>query len=79
MQISASFYSSSWFITLFTNALKQNIDMETGTVNESLLQLWDYFLLSGWKAITKCGLFMLTQERDKLIGMSFEEILGFIP
>jgi len=48
-------------------------------VNESLLELWDYFLLSGWKAITKLGLFMLTSERDQLIGMSFEEVLGFIP
>ena len=54
------------------------MDPLTGTVNESLLQLWDYFLISGWKAITKCGLYMLTSERDKMIEMTFEEVLGFI-
>jgi len=37
LQISASFYSSSWFITLFTSVLKHNSAVETGLVNESLL------------------------------------------
>jgi len=33
--ISSSFYSSAWFITLFTNALRQNT--HEGNVNETLL------------------------------------------
>jgi hypothetical protein len=47
-------------------------------VNESLLQLWDYFLLSGWKAIIKMGLLILKHDSEKLSQMAFEEILNEI-
>lgn len=59
--ITSSYFASAWFITLFTNSLKQNHDVE-GTCNESLLQLWDYFLIVGWKAVIKLGLYMLTVD-----------------
>jgi hypothetical protein len=47
-------------------------------VNESLLQLWDYFLISGWKAILKLGLYILTMDHEILMKMGFEEILTHI-
>lgn len=47
-------------------------------MNESLLQVWDYFLISGWKAILKIGLYIVTMDHDKLIDMNFEEILTHV-
>ena len=40
---------------LFTNQLSQNTDANL-ILNESLLMIWDYALISGWKAIIKLGL-----------------------
>jgi len=75
--INASYFASAWFITLFTNSLKQNQDSNF-VINESLMQLWDYFLVSGWKAIAKLGLFVLKTGSNDLRGMAFEEILNEI-
>ena len=47
-------------------------------VSENLLQLWDYFLISGWKAILKMGLYVLKDGRDQLLTLSFEDILNEI-
>ena len=47
-------------------------------VSENLLQLWDYFLVSGWKAILKMGLFVLKHDKALLQQMSFEDILNEI-
>ena len=74
--VTASYFASAWFITIFTNSLKQNT--ENNIPNESLLQLWDYFLISGWKAIIKLGLFVITMDHNELLTKSFEEILTHI-
>lgn len=47
-------------------------------VSENLLQLWDYFLVSGWKAVLKMGLFVLKEDSGNLVQLSFEEILNEI-
>ena len=47
-------------------------------VSENLLQLWDYFLIGGWKSILKMGLFVLKDSNDKLLTVNFEEILNEI-
>ena len=43
-----------------------------------MLQLWDYFLVSGWKAILKMGLYVLRDSSAHLLQLSFEEILNEI-
>ena len=43
-----------------------------------MLQLWDYFLVSGWKAVLKMGLFVLKDSSGELLQLSFEEILNEI-
>lgn len=63
--ITSSYFASAWFITIFTNSLKQNHDQD-GKCNESLLQLWDYFLIAGWKAVVKLGLYVLTMDHVEL-------------
>lgn len=72
-EVTSSYYGSAWFITVFTNSLLSNVsEKEPHTCNETLLQLWDYFIISGWKAITKLGLYLLNQEYSQLHGKSFE-------
>ena len=44
-------------------------------INESLLQLWDYFVISGWKAVIKMGLYVLNTNSMYLKQMPFEDIL----
>lgn len=55
-----------------------DISLEDVEVSENLLQLWDYFLVSGWKAILKMGLFVLRDSSGDLLQLSFEEILNEI-
>jgi len=62
--LSSTLFASAWFITIFTNSLKQNT--EDQVVNESLLQLWDYFLLEGWNAVLKLGAYVLTSNSEDL-------------
>ena len=47
-------------------------------MSEYQLQLWDYFLISGWKSVLKMGLFVLKDSSDELLQLSFEEILNEI-
>lgn len=82
--INSSYFASAWFITIFTNSIKNISESSIGTpieevhVSERLLQLWDYFLVSGWKAILKMGLFVLKDSSGELLSLSFEEILNAI-
>jgi hypothetical protein len=84
--INASYFASAWFITIFTNSMKKqhrpDFDEESKEplpgVSENLLQLWDYFLVSGWKAVLKMGLFVLKEDSGNLVQLSFEEILSEI-
>ena len=82
--INSSFFASAWFITIFTNSIKNTVKgakdapLEDVQVSEHLLQLWDYFLVSGWKAILKLGLFVLKDSSEDLLQLSFEEILNKI-
>ena len=70
--VTASLFSSTWFITLFTNALQLNDNEDPG---ELLLCIWDAFLLYGWKAIYKAGLFIIGKLRNKLMNIQFDRIM----
>lgn len=69
--INSSYFASAWFITIFTNSIKNTVTSSAATeeaeVSEHLLQLWDYFLVSGWKAVLKMGLFVLKDSSDELL------------
>ncbi|CDW76802.1 tbc domain-containing protein [Stylonychia lemnae] len=53
-------------------------NQEGDNLSERLMQLWDYFLTCGWKAIFKMGLSVLKNNQADLCRMNFEQILNFI-
>lgn len=71
-QINSSFYSSPYFITLFTSVLQMQT---TGDNCHLLMRLWDYFIIYGWKAIFKASIVLLKDFEDVLLGMPFEVML----
>jgi len=78
--ITANFFTSSWFITVFTNIMQFSKDEDQ--IPEFLLALWDYFISDGWKAIFKAGIFILTELYEKIMDGKFETIivlLGELP
>ncbi len=41
--VNSSYYSSPWFITIFTNSL-QSMQDDDSLESSRILELWDYFL-----------------------------------
>ncbi len=77
--VSASFFTSAWFITLFTYSLQF---AKEGRPSETLLAMWDAFLLWGWKAIFKSGMFIIGAMEGRLLESRFDQImmtLGELP
>jgi hypothetical protein len=66
-QINAGIFASAWYITQFTNSLqiqekywKENkSDNVDKVIDDNLLQLWDYFICSGWRSMHKMSLYIL--------------------
>ena len=86
-QINSGIFASAWFITQFTNSLqiqekylKANgtENLSNGLISDNLLQLWDYFIASGWKSMFKMSLYLLKQNETQLLHLNFEEILTLI-
>lgn len=63
--VTTTLFASAWFITMFTNTLKEN--SHKGVVNETLLQVWDYFLCVGWRGLTKISCFIITSHSEQLL------------
>ena len=73
--VNASYYSSSYFITLFTQVLQ---NQSSGSHCARLLRVWDYFLVTGWKGVFKAAVLMLKEHEEQLTGMGMEKMLGWI-
>lgn len=71
--IQVSFFSSSWFITIFTSII-----INENTVPKILYHIWDDFLLHGWRTVLKVGVCLLKAHEKKLINMKYEELLQFL-
>ena len=69
--ISACFYISPWFITLFTMRFQKN-------QTKLLLRIFDMFILDGWICIVRIGLVMLKYYQNDLVKMKYEELLQFL-
>eukprot|EP00347_Sterkiella_histriomuscorum_P016146 403354306 len=73
--INSSYFSSPYFITLFTNVLQMQTSFDNSAI---LLRLWEYFIIYGWKAIFKVSLLILRENEEKLLTMPFEIMLSQI-
>ena len=71
--INATFFISSWIITLCTNFFD---DSEENNNKESIMLVWDLFFFYGWKIFAKVGLILLKQ-REKEIFENYSE--GLLP
>ena len=59
--INSSYFSSPYFITLFTNSMQMQT---TGDHCQILLRVWDYFIVHGWKSVFKLALIVLRQFEE---------------
>jgi len=73
-EINANFFSSAWFMTLFTHTMR-NEDEE---VDEGLLAIWDTFFLYGWKALFKIAIFALEMVGEKLMERNPDQMMNVI-
>ena len=69
--VSASYYITPWFVTLFTHSFCSNH-------TRLLIRIFDTFILDGWICIIRIGLLLLKYYQRNLIEMKFEEILQFL-
>ena len=56
--ITSAHFSSPWFMSLFTFMLKEDD-------SEALLPFWDTFLLYGWKAVFRAGIYCVKKLNKK--------------
>lgn len=66
------FYSSGWFITLFTNTLQYTV--------RSYMVLWvmDFFIAESTKGFFKCIIVLLRYLKPRFMKMSFDQIMNFL-
>lgn len=55
----SSNYSSSWFLTVFSSCLQER--------KEVLYEIWDYFLVKGWKFVFRVALHLLMSNMENNI------------
>ncbi|CAI2381472.1 unnamed protein product [Moneuplotes crassus] len=73
--ITSSLFSSAWFITCFCNTISHQ---NTSNLNNNILFFWDNFVIDGYVVIFKVAIVLLGLFEDKLLPLSFEEILNYI-
>jgi hypothetical protein len=73
--IKVSFFISPWFITLFTDTYTEIANNENPKI---LIRIWDLFLFGGCKSILKVGISLLKTFENKIMTLTFEELLKFL-
>lgn len=70
--INSSYYSSSFFITIFSSHTQTMTD---GQDVWKIQRVWDHFIVKGWKVVFKVCILILRIHEEELLAMSFEEML----
>lgn len=73
--ITSSLFSSAWFITCFCNTISHQ---RTADLSENILLFWDNFVIDGYLVIFQVAIILLGIFEDKLMPLSFEEMLNYI-
>lgn len=72
-KVQAVYYASPWMITAFTCALQYS------EKSELVYKIIDLFMVQGYRAIFKAALAILSHFKEKMLKMSFENLMEFIP
>eukprot|EP00826_Nyctotherus_ovalis_P020843 TRINITY_DN16616_c0_g1_i13.p1 TRINITY_DN16616_c0_g1~~TRINITY_DN16616_c0_g1_i13.p1 ORF type:complete len:901 (-),score=264.27 TRINITY_DN16616_c0_g1_i13:104-2806(-) len=70
--LNSSLFASAWFITLFSYSVQETTEAVPPLM---LLKLWDAFLLTGWKALFKMGIYIIREAEATIFGSKFEEVM----
>jgi hypothetical protein len=73
--IKVSYFISSWFITLFTNAYQHT---KLNCEPKILTKILDLFFVDGWKSIFVTSIFLLKSYESKIMIFSSEDLLHFL-
>ena len=73
--INATYYISSWFITLFANTY-QNIENQDKPL--ILIRIIHSFIMNGWVSIVKTGICLIKHFENIILTLSSEELLYFL-
>ena len=74
-QAAINTFSSSYFITLFTNLYYININEN---YNKVIIKIFDDFLLSGWKSIFVTILCMLSYHKYEILDYKNDDLINFL-
>ena len=74
-QAAINTFSSSYFITLFTNLYYVNLNENYDKV---IIKIWDDFLLSGWKSIFITILCMLDYHKYEILEYKNDDLINFL-
>jgi len=70
--VGSAYFASTWFMTLFTNVF---LYAKSEVAPNTLLTIWDEFLIHGWKSIFRAGLYICKELEMKLMELKFDEIM----
>lgn len=73
--ITCNYFSSAWFITLFTNSYQFKTAEEHPKI---LIRLWDSFILYGWETLMRAGITLLKMNEEDLLVLRYEELLHYL-
>ena len=75
INIKISYFTTSWFVTLFTN-----VSQHTNLKYESkiLVKILDFFLLYGWKSILITSFILIKNYEYKIMSLNSEKLLSFL-
>ena len=74
-ELTVRYFISPWFITLFTNALKNIKNQDNPKI---LKWIFDLFIIYGWKSILKIGLCLIKHFEIKILSCDLDELLHFL-
>jgi len=69
---SSCLFTSGWFITLFTYSIQHTKEQKPP---ETLLKIWDGFLIDGWKSLFKVGIYIVKEREKEILSARFEDIM----
>ena len=72
--VSMNFFSSSYFITLFTNVYPSFPEIE----NKVLIKAWDVFIIQGWKSFFSSLLAILEYNKEGILNCKGDELMTYL-